>query len=508
MIMKSVFKKLVLVTALGAAGPAWAQSANYQATWFNANEPGWGLTVAHQGDVLFPAWFTYGSAGQVFWYAVSGATRAADGSYTGEVFRFTGRPFNQVNGQQAFLTSSKVGTATLRFSGTNALTFNYTVDGISQSKNLTRFSFGTAPTCTFTTGSRVSATNYSDIWNVASESGWGVSMEHQDDNIFLAWYTYNANGNPQWVTGLASKQSDGSYKGDLNRPNSGTAFSSINGAGATSFPIPKVGEVELRFTDGESAQFKYRLDNIEQTKSLKRFVFASPVSICSAGGTGGSGGGGGSTSSDCYRIPLVGDERGIRSTALPSNQVSNETERVVGNGTFEGQSVRFVDYFDAQNRRTARNYFRINGSTVDVLAIDGYDSATQALSSRTRFTPPQQFPINPPTSGLEIRYTGEQQLFGPVPMTNTIQYLQKYTRLANESVTVPLGSFQNTCRVKVETTVTTSIAGFSFSTNIVSDQWTNGSIGVLKTDSTTTTGAPAPTTSRLVSETTTFRAGQ
>lgn len=501
-------RALLLMCSIGLVGPAWAQTPpNYQAIWSNASESGWGLTVAHQGDVLFPAWFTYNAAGRVQWYTVSGASRQADGAYTGEVFRFNGRAFNLINGQQAFTSSSKVGTATLRFTGNSALSFNYTVDGITQTKALTRFNFATPPTCSFTTGSRVTASNFSDIWNVASESGWGVSLDHQGDLIFAAWYTYDANGNPQWITGLATKGADGKFRGDLNRPNSGTAFNQIAGSAATSFPIPKVGELELTFSDGETGIFKYRLDNIEQSKNIRRFVFSSPTTLCTVASSGGGGTGGGGTASGCYRAPKVGDVTTSRLTQIgTTTPAANQTERVVSTGIFDGQTVQFSDSFDAQNRRTARTYQRVNASTVDILAVDGYDAATGVLSSRTRFSPVQQFPLTPPTTTFESRYTGTQELFA-LGQTFNIQYVSRLTRLPDEAVSAPIGSFSSACKIQSETETTTSVAGFSIVTSTKGPQWATPSVGTIKSDLSTTTSTGPTQSTRSVLELVSFQGG-
>ena len=37
------------------------------------------------------------------------------------------------------------------------------------------------------------ATNYQDLWWVANgaESGWGVNLAHQGDNLFASWFTYD-----------------------------------------------------------------------------------------------------------------------------------------------------------------------------------------------------------------------------------------------------------------------------------------------------------------------------
>lgn len=489
------------------AGTAAAQTSqnNYQAMWWNANEGGWGLNIAHQGDVLFPMWFTYNQQGQLQWYAVSGATLQGDGSYRGEVFRFTGKPFNQISGSQAFNQSTAVGTATLRFTGTTALDFSYTVDGITQSKALTRFTFGTEPVCTFTNGSRATASNYSDIWWNASESGWGLTLAHQSDTIFGLWYTYDSQNRPQWVSATGTKQADGSFQGDLNRANAGTAFNLINGTAATSFPLPKAGTFTLRFSDGQTGAFTYTLDGITQTKNISRFVFGGPVTVCAAPG-GNSGGGGDPTGSGCFRKPKVGDVRSYRTSSNGSAPFENYTERFTGTTTYEGQTVLVRETFDAQDRRIARQLDRVNTDTLDILLIDAYDVSTGALVSTTRFSPAQRFPFNPPTTTTEYVYTGTQQLFAPVALTNTINYVQRFRRLPDEAVSAPIGNYSSACKVDLYTRVTTSVMGFSVSAEITGPTWTLPSVGQIRNDQTTAASGPVPA-SRVVSEATGFQEG-
>ena len=50
-----------------AAGPP-----NYQGLWWAApagRESGWGIDLAHQGDVIFASWFTYDASGKGLWLA-------------------------------------------------------------------------------------------------------------------------------------------------------------------------------------------------------------------------------------------------------------------------------------------------------------------------------------------------------------------------------------------------------------------------------------------------------
>jgi len=36
------------------------------------------------------------------------------------------------------------------------------------------------------------ATNYSDMWYLPSESGWGISfVQHPSNNVYAVWYTYD-----------------------------------------------------------------------------------------------------------------------------------------------------------------------------------------------------------------------------------------------------------------------------------------------------------------------------
>ena len=69
------------------------------------------------------------------------------------------------------------------------LDFGYTIDGITQTRRLEKTEFvANPPVCTFTTASRTGASNYSDVWWKGGESGWGLSIIHQGDLIFIDVY--------------------------------------------------------------------------------------------------------------------------------------------------------------------------------------------------------------------------------------------------------------------------------------------------------------------------------
>lgn len=266
---------------------------NYTGHWHNATESGWGLTIAHQGDVLFPNWFTFDADGKPLWLGmIAGARLATDGSYSGAIYRLRGVPFNLINGSQAFTTAPIVGQGKLTFSATNRLTFEYTVGTVNQTKILEPLFFRQATVCEFAPSTNLaSASNFTDVWNTTSEPGWGIYLGHQRDTLFGLWYTYDSTGRDQWLTATAIDPSGGNvFAGDLRRL-TGTPFSSINGSQAF-LTAPVVGSVSFAFVNGAQATMTYTLEGVTQTKVLSRYVFGSPVSLCrnAAGQTTSSSG--------------------------------------------------------------------------------------------------------------------------------------------------------------------------------------------------------------------------
>ena len=126
-----------------------AHAKNYQDLWWTPSESGWGLNLAHQGDTIFATWFTYGAGGRGQWLLGSDLRRQAMGEYRGRLYRTTGKAFNQIAGGPATLGAPvDVGEATLTFLDGENGRFDYTVEGVTQSKAITRQQFGgTAPLC-------------------------------------------------------------------------------------------------------------------------------------------------------------------------------------------------------------------------------------------------------------------------------------------------------------------------------------------------------------------------
>jgi serine protease len=266
-----------------AAGRVAPATPNYEGLWWNSpadSESGWGINFAHQGDVIFATWFTYDATGKAWWLSMT-AFRNAASTFAGTLFQTRGPAFDAVPFDPDAVTKIAVGTGVLTFTDNDNGTFAYTVNGIRQTKPITRQVFGPLPTCTFGLEPDLSrATNYQDLWWAApagSESGWGINFTQQGDVIFATWFTYEAGGSPLWLTFRASRSAPGVYTGTLQRY-TGPPFNAAFDPGRVA-PTP-VGTATLAFANGDAASFTYTVNGIMQTKAITRQVFRSPGTIC------------------------------------------------------------------------------------------------------------------------------------------------------------------------------------------------------------------------------------
>jgi hypothetical protein len=126
-----------------------ATATNYQDLWWNSAESGWGINVTHQDNILFATLFTYDASGRDLWLVMSAGNRQADGSYSGDLYRTTGPPFNA----NPFTpigpgNVTTVGTMRLRFTDGNNGVLTYTYNGAQVTKSITRQLFSSpVPLC-------------------------------------------------------------------------------------------------------------------------------------------------------------------------------------------------------------------------------------------------------------------------------------------------------------------------------------------------------------------------
>jgi len=133
-----------LPTCVWGVYPNLGQLDNYLDLWWRfppSSESGWGINFTHQGDQIFATWFTYDLAGKPWWLAFV-AVKNESGDYEGDIFTTTGPPFSAEPFDPAIVVETTIGHATLTFSDGNKATFVYTVNGVSQTKTVTRQVFG------------------------------------------------------------------------------------------------------------------------------------------------------------------------------------------------------------------------------------------------------------------------------------------------------------------------------------------------------------------------------
>lgn len=254
-----------------------APATNYQGLWWNPAESGWGINFAHQGDLIFATWYTYGTDGKPWW--LISTLKQSGSAFSGDVYTVSGQAFNSQPWLQSKMKSSMVGTMTLTFSSANKGSLTYTINGVAQTKAVEKQLFGTEPACVFGfQPDLTTATNYTDIWWNPSESGWGINLTHQSDTIYATWFTYDASGKPWWLVATMKPDGAGGYSGSVSTID-GPPFSTVPWDQSRLKPT-NVGTMTARFTDGNHANLAYTVNGVAQTKAVTRQVFVTPGTVC------------------------------------------------------------------------------------------------------------------------------------------------------------------------------------------------------------------------------------
>lgn len=127
----------------------------------------------------------------------------------------------------------------------------------------------------------VSSSNYTGMWWVPAESGWGITVNHQGSTIFATLYTYSEAGVPMWLVMSAGQlQADGrTFTGDLYRA-TGLAFNATPSVPATSANLEVVGTMSITFSGTAAASLTYTYGGIAVTKNIVQHVFGTAAASC------------------------------------------------------------------------------------------------------------------------------------------------------------------------------------------------------------------------------------
>jgi hypothetical protein len=297
-------KRLVLLLLAFVACNGYAQSTpSFSGLWWTAAEAGWGLNVTHQGDVLFATWFTYDRNGNGQWLVMPhGDLMAMDSgemgmmmnpgmmgmmpgmmmgtpTFGGMLYRTTGPAFDAKSFDPSAVTTTVAGYAMLTFQDDFDALFEATVDGVYQSKWITRETYSTPPVCGF--GMAPDTSNFQDLWWRAggTESGWGLNVTQQGGVVFATWFTYDESGKGLWlVMPDATQSAPMTYTGKLYRTR-GPSFDATpwNPANVVA---TEVGSATLAFSDPSNGTFTAQVGTSTIVKPIARQTYASPASVC------------------------------------------------------------------------------------------------------------------------------------------------------------------------------------------------------------------------------------
>jgi hypothetical protein len=235
--------------------------------WAGQAENGWGMSIQQHGNLPFIALYVYDAAGKPTWYVVPNGTWNADYSvFTGALYQPTSAPLNAYTPAQ-FVVGASPGNITLTFSNISTATLQYTINGVSGQKSLSRQSFGSG-TSPLTVG---------DMWWAGTaQDGWGINLVQHQGIVFGVWYTYGPDGKPTWYV-----LPNGSWNGTTY---AGPFYSTIGSSwlgvpyDATKLGVTLAGTLTLGFTDANNATMGYSFTSgpfagTTQSKSIVRMSY-------------------------------------------------------------------------------------------------------------------------------------------------------------------------------------------------------------------------------------------
>jgi len=262
--LRSLRHAIVPAILLATASPG--EAANYTDHYWNRDESGWGLTIAHHNDKVFAVWYVYDTDGKPLWVVLPDGSFSIDRkAFSGTIYRTTGPAYRAATFQPARVTVGLAGSARLEFVSETSVKITYTLGGVTTTKTVERQSFGNAPANP--------PDDYSDLWWNPAESGWGLAITHHGDNIFAVWYTYGEDGRPLWVVLPGGKFTSAStFTGKLYTT-TGSPYPGRFDPAATR--VEEVGTATIEFL-GNEARFTSTVRGFTQAKRIVRQGFGAP----------------------------------------------------------------------------------------------------------------------------------------------------------------------------------------------------------------------------------------
>lgn len=135
----------LVIPAADAPNGSGATAYNYSDLWWNPAELGWGLQLNHHVDTggnITGMVLLYDEGGNPEWFFIPGGSWTQN-TFKSDVWKVTGP--GGIGALAQFDTRrigvNSVGNVSLQFNGQNSLTWTYTINGVSGSKQLMRYPF-------------------------------------------------------------------------------------------------------------------------------------------------------------------------------------------------------------------------------------------------------------------------------------------------------------------------------------------------------------------------------
>jgi hypothetical protein len=232
--------------------------------WAGHEENGWGLSVVQHRDVLFSVIYAYDAAGKPVWYVMPGGKwNDAKTVFSGPLYAPHGSPYNAYDTSK-FVVGEPVGSASLAFGDPDIVLLDYSIDGVSGRKVISRQPFGPSDA--------PGGLTVGDMWwGGPQQNGWGIAVLQQYRTLFAVWFTYDASGAPTWLVMPSGFWSDAqTYEGRIYRATGASWLGHAYDPAA--FRTFDVGTFRMRFA-GDNATFEYLIEAKSGTMPLTRQPF-------------------------------------------------------------------------------------------------------------------------------------------------------------------------------------------------------------------------------------------
>jgi hypothetical protein len=250
-------------TQLGGAAPD--SPGALSGLWWNAGEPGWGISITQRRDIVFAAWYTYDASGNPKWYVASDCTMTTtgvNGTCGGTLYEANGPVFFGTDFKASLVNVLPIGNLQVTFRDASKATMTYTLGTQTRTVAITRQ--------VFATGQTPPAVDYTDLWWNPNEPGWGMAMSHQHGTIFLTWYVYDSLGKPTWYIASDCVVRQSACFGKVYRTTGPALGATFDPSAVTVLPV---GDIVAVFGDANNAALTYSIDGVVATKLINRQRF-------------------------------------------------------------------------------------------------------------------------------------------------------------------------------------------------------------------------------------------